>query len=201
MARVPVTARKKFSEAAYFYTEMIGYRTNSIVFPYYLSAFVSALRSVTYYLQKQYAHDPRFTEWYGKKQEAMKADPALKILHEKRNTALHVEPFDLYFKQGFKLPDKYGGVITTTRLTVREETDATGQIRMCLRVGEDGPEEEVEPQISWHFSEDDPQGRHEPLLRGPRQDGRHAERAPRAGTRIEIRRSFRTIPLCCGNVG
>jgi hypothetical protein len=102
MARVPVTARQKFSEAAYFYNEMIGYRTNSIVFPYYLSAFVSALRSVTYYLQKQYAHDARFTEWYGKKQEAMKADPALKILHEKRNTALHVEPFDLYFKQGFK---------------------------------------------------------------------------------------------------
>jgi hypothetical protein len=27
---------------------------------------------------------------------------------------------------------------------------------MRLKVGEDGPEEEVEPQISWHFSEDDP---------------------------------------------
>jgi hypothetical protein len=70
--------------------------------------------------------------------------------------ALHVEPFDLYFKQGFKMPDKYGGVITTTHLTVQEQTDPTGQITMRLKVGEDGPEEEVEPQISWHFSEDDP---------------------------------------------
>src|SRR5664280_2922450 len=31
------------------------------------------------------------------------------------------------------------------------------------------------------------QGRHEPLLRGPRQDGRHAERVPRSGTRTEPR--------------
>ena len=64
MARVPVTARQKFSEAAYFYNGMLPHRTNPVVFPYYLSAFVSALRSVTYYLQKQYAHDKRFTAWY-----------------------------------------------------------------------------------------------------------------------------------------
>jgi hypothetical protein len=82
MARVPVTARQKFSEAAYFYNSMLPHRTNPVVFPYYLSAFVSALRSVTYYLQKQYAHDERFKEWYAPKQEAMKADPVLKMLHE-----------------------------------------------------------------------------------------------------------------------
>jgi len=156
MARVPVTARQKFSEAAYFYNRMLAHRTNSVVFPYYLSAFVSALRSVTYYLQKQYAHDPRFTQWYAKKQDAMKADPVLKMLHEKRNTALHAEPFDLYFKQGFKMPAKYGGVITTTHLEVREQTDPAGQITISLKVGKDGPEEPVEPQISWHFAEDDP---------------------------------------------
>ena len=54
------------------------------------------------------------------------------------------------------MPDKYGGVITTTHLEVREETDSTGQITMRLKVGKDGPEEPVEPQISWHFAEDDP---------------------------------------------
>lgn len=156
MARVPVAARQKFFEAAHFYNRMLAHRTNSVVFPYYLSAFVSALRSVTYYLQKQYADEPRFVEWYARKQEEMKAGPVLKMLHEKRNTALHVEPFDLYFKQGFKMPEKYGGVITTDHLEVREETDPTGQIKMRLKVGRDGPEENVEPQIRWHFSDDDP---------------------------------------------
>jgi hypothetical protein len=77
------------------------------------------------------------------------------MLHDKRNTALHVEPFDLYFKQGFKMPEKYGGVITT-HLEVREETDPSGQIKMSLKVGQEGVADEVEPQIGWHFSEDDP---------------------------------------------
>src|SRR5580658_4083833 len=110
MARVPVTARQKFSEAAYFFNGMLAHRTNPVVFPYYLSAFVSALRSVTYYLQKQYADDPRFKEWYARKQDEMRADPVLKMLHEQRNTALHKEPFDLCFRQTFKLPERYGVV-------------------------------------------------------------------------------------------
>jgi hypothetical protein len=156
MAHVSVTSRQKFSEVAYFYNGMLTHRTDSVVFPFYLSAFVSALRSVTYYLQKQYAHDPKFEEWCATKQEEMKADPVLKILHDRRNTALHVEPFDLYFNQGFKMPEKFGGVITTTHLEVREETDPTGQIKISLKVGQGGIAEEVEPQISWHFSGDDP---------------------------------------------
>jgi hypothetical protein len=87
----------------------------------------------------------------------MKADPVLKMLHEKRNTALHVEPFDLCFKQGWKMPDKYGGVITTTFLAVREEAEPNGRVITFLKVANDGPEEEVETQISWHFTDDDPQ--------------------------------------------
>lgn len=47
MARISVTARQKFEEAAYFYNRMFGHRTNVVVFPYYLSGFLSALRSVT----------------------------------------------------------------------------------------------------------------------------------------------------------
>jgi len=42
MAHVPVTARQKFKEAAYFYNGMLANRLNVTVIPYYLSAFVSA---------------------------------------------------------------------------------------------------------------------------------------------------------------
>ncbi len=156
MARVPVTARQKFSEAAYFYNGMLAHRTNPVVFPYYLSAFVSALRSVTFYLQKQYAHRPAFGPWYAAKQQEMRADPVLRMLVEKRNMALKEEPFDLHFKQGWKMPDKYGGVITTTFLGVREEAQRDGRVRTFLQVEKDGPEEEVETEISWHFTDDDP---------------------------------------------
>jgi hypothetical protein len=68
MARVSVTARQKFEEAAYFYNGMVAHRLNVIVFPYYLSGFLSAFRSVTFCMQKQYAHDARFKSWYPQKQ-------------------------------------------------------------------------------------------------------------------------------------
>src|SRR5438132_6749599 len=106
MARVPVTARQKFEEAAYFYNRMFALRTNVVIFPYYLSAFLSALRSVTMYLQKQYAHDPLFASWYPQKQREMEADPILRMLNKKRVVAVHLEPFDLFFNKGFNMSEK-----------------------------------------------------------------------------------------------
>lgn len=156
MARVPVTARQKFDEAAYFYNGMLANRTNVVVFPYYLSAFLSALRSVTFYLQKQYAEDDRFEGWYSQKQEEMKADSLLKTLKDKRDVAVHQEPFDLHFREGYEMPAKYGGCITTNHFEFRSEQDPSGQMRASIQVGKDGDWEPVEPWISWHFSEDDP---------------------------------------------
>jgi len=156
MARVPVTARQKFDEAAYFYNGMGGHRRNPIVFPYYLSAFVSALRSVTFYMQSQYSRDERFAQWYAEKQVEMRADPVLKLLKDKRDIALHAEPFDLYFYQGFKFPERYGDCITTDHLEVKEGRDLDGNVTMTIKVGKDGETEPVEPRISWHFAEDDP---------------------------------------------
>jgi hypothetical protein len=156
MARVPVTARQKFEEAAYFYNGMFANRTNVVVFPYYLSAFLSALRSVTMYLQKQYARDGRFAAWYPAKQTEMAADPVLKNLNAKRVAVIHREPFDLYFRKGYKMPEKYGGCITTTHLELRDEVDPNGWMKMSIKVGAAGEVEPVEPWISWHFSDDDP---------------------------------------------
>src|SRR6267143_4149109 len=114
IARVPVTGRQKFNEAAYFYNAMLKHRLNVIVFPHYLSAFLSALRSVTWYLQTQYAHNEQFATWYSQKQGEMRADPVLKMLAENRVAVVHREPFDLFFNRGFKMPEKYGDYIETT---------------------------------------------------------------------------------------
>ena len=155
MARVPVTARQKFNEAAYFYNAMLKHRLNVIVFPHYLSAFLSALRSVTWYLQKQYAHNEQFGTWYSEKQVEMRADAVLKMLQENRDAVVHREPFDLFFNRGFKMPDKYGDYIETTFFEQIEGQTPEGVITTKIRVGKDNPEEEVEPWITWHFAEDD----------------------------------------------
>jgi hypothetical protein len=160
MARVPVTARQKFNEAAYFYNGMLSQRLNERIFPYYLSAFLSALRSVTWYLQKQYAHNEHFATGYAEKQAEMRADPVLKMLAENRSgltVVVHREPFDLFFNRGFKMPEKYGNYIETTFFEQIEDSTPEGVIATKTRVGKVAPEEAVEPWITWHFTEDDPQ--------------------------------------------
>jgi hypothetical protein len=51
MVPMPVTAGEKFREAVYFFERMNETRTNVHLFPFHFSAFLSALRSVTFYLQ------------------------------------------------------------------------------------------------------------------------------------------------------
>ena len=155
MMRASVTARQKFNEAAYFYNGMLAQRTNVIIFPYYLSAFLSAFRSVTFYLQKQYAHDARFTSWYPKKQVEMAADGILKMLNNKRTGSVHREPIELFFKQGFEFPKRFAGCIETTHLEVTHDQEPDGRVTTRIRVGVDGLEEEVATEISWHFTEED----------------------------------------------
>jgi hypothetical protein len=157
MARVPITARQKFNEAAYFYNGMLAHRLNVIIFPYYLSAFLSALRSVTWYLQKQYAHNEDFAAWYSEKQAEMRADPVLKMLAENRTAVVHREPFDLFFNRGFKMPKKYGDYIESTFFEQIEDQTTEGVITTKIRVAKDAPEETVEPWITWHFTEGDQQ--------------------------------------------
>ncbi len=155
MARVPVTARQKFGEAAYFYNGMISRRLNVTIFPYYLSGFLSALRSVTYYMQKQYAHEPGFESWYLNKQTEMKADPTLKLLHSNRNEIVHKEPVDLFFYRDFEFPARFGQCIETKHLEFRYDQTPEGDAKTIIKVHADGVEEEVKSRITWHFTEED----------------------------------------------
>lgn len=51
MVPLPVTAGEKFREAVYFFESMNEIPTNVRLFPFHFSAFLSALRSVTFYLR------------------------------------------------------------------------------------------------------------------------------------------------------
>jgi hypothetical protein len=155
MARVPVTARQKFEEAAYFYNGMVAHRLNVIVFPYYLSGFLSAFRSVTFYMQKQYAHDARFKSWYPQKQVEMAADPVLKMLNARRTGVVHSEPIDLFFYRDFEFPTRFGNCIETKHLEVTYDQTSAGEAKTRIKVDADGVDEEVVSRISWRFTEED----------------------------------------------
>ncbi len=155
MARVPVTARQKFDEAAYFYNGMVAHRLNVIIFPYYISGFLSAFRSVTYYMQKQYAHDAVFKSWYPRKQTEMASDPTLKMLHANRNDIVHREPIDLFFYRDFEFPTRFGQCIETKQLEVSYDQTPDGESKTRIKVDADGVVEEVATRISWRFTEED----------------------------------------------
>lgn len=57
-----------------------------------LGAFFSAARSITYYMQSQYAKEPNFWEWYCPKQMSMKSDNELRFLNNLRVDLIHIRP-------------------------------------------------------------------------------------------------------------
>lgn len=134
---------------------MVAHRLNVIIFPYYLSGFLSAFRSVTFYMQKQYAHDARFKSWYPQKQAEMAADPVLKMLNAHRTGIVHCEPIDLFFYRDFEFPARFGNCIETKHLEFTYDQTSAGEAKTRIKVDADGVEEEVVSRISWRFTEED----------------------------------------------
>ncbi len=85
-------AREKYQEASYFYTQMSKVSDEPDAFKYNLSAFLSAFRSVTLYLQAEFSSDPRFGSWYKEKRNEMPGDPILRLLNEQRRITVHERP-------------------------------------------------------------------------------------------------------------
>lgn len=60
-----------------------------------LSAFLSAGRSITFYMQRQYARIPGFSEWYKLKQQEMSKDQELNYFNKARVETIHIAPVHL----------------------------------------------------------------------------------------------------------
>lgn len=77
-------ARGKLREARYFLDRMKETKTGP-EFKYNLSAFLSAARSVTFYLQKEYREDEEFDEWYSTVRDMMRESPLFTAIVQARN--------------------------------------------------------------------------------------------------------------------
>ncbi len=148
---LPLTAAEKFGEAVYFFNQMVASVNNVRQFPYHLSAFLSALRSTTFYLQAQFAGDGEFAEWYAKTQEELRADIALKRLNELRVEAVHKSLVNLVVNSG---PTRHQNPIVTDHLEFMSTSDKDGGIVWRYKVGKDGIERDAEPITDWEFESD-----------------------------------------------
>jgi hypothetical protein len=62
-----------------------------MLFKFHLSAFLSAARSITLVMQKEYAHTARFESWYQRQQEEMRKDGLLTFFNNLRVTSFHIK--------------------------------------------------------------------------------------------------------------
>lgn len=83
--------RDKFREAEHFLAQMNECFEQDDEFRFSLSAYVSAARSITFWMQKQYDHVPGFRQWYSERQTEMRADLELRYLKELRNKEVKTE--------------------------------------------------------------------------------------------------------------
>lgn len=148
MVPMPMTAAEKFGEAVHFFNQMVLTVNNTRIFPFNLSAFLSALRSTTFYLQVQYGHEPRFADWYSRAQETMKGDSVLKLLKDLRTEVIHQQPVNLLVKSG---PQFHEDPIITDYLDIKNTADSEGNIIWRYQVGRDGEERTAESITDWDF--------------------------------------------------
>jgi len=83
--------RDKVQEAIYFLSMMKRSFEDDNVFRFNLSAFLSAARTITDYMKKQYGHCNGFAEWYCAQAIKMSADQELKYLNKARAENIHKE--------------------------------------------------------------------------------------------------------------
>ncbi|HSD58970.1 MAG TPA: hypothetical protein VLB04_12400 [Methanotrichaceae archaeon] len=96
--------RNKLDETRYFLLRLKeaynNYITNNSektykIVGYNFNAFLSAARSITYFMQKQYKQSKGFPEWYCRQQLEMKADSELECLNIARVGYIHKRPVQL----------------------------------------------------------------------------------------------------------
>ncbi len=84
--------REKLQESEYFLERMTLTQDERDTFKYNLSAFLSASRSVTLIMQKEYDNISGFKQWWSEKQENVRNDHAMNLLNEKRVMTIHTQP-------------------------------------------------------------------------------------------------------------
>lgn len=103
------STRFKLREAKYFFSQVEKtYKDflendtdrNRDIFLFNLGAFFSAARSITYYMQIQYAEKDQFWEWYCPQQRKMKEDREMRFLKDLRVNSIHFQPPIVTMKKG-----------------------------------------------------------------------------------------------------
>jgi hypothetical protein len=93
-----VLARRKLEQARFFAEKASSTAgpSDRETFVNFLEAGIVFGRSVTWHLQKEYAHEPGFGDWYEVKQLAMRTDALFRFFQETRTFIIHEGPVTVH---------------------------------------------------------------------------------------------------------
>lgn len=145
--------REKLGEAEYFYQQMkTAFIEGRSEYVYLINAFVSASRSVTFVMQKEYAKSEGFTDWWSnneaKKTQSFDSFNSLRTITEHQrlvNKSGHVWGATFNFGEGIESKD---GIVK-----VGFNFEGSKPTAHVIATNEDGSEREVE-DIAGEIKED-----------------------------------------------
>jgi len=142
------SAREKLGEARFFLS-MVEKAVESDVFVYFLSAFLSALCSVTapIKLQPRKGIDDRYRAWKKEIDEGLLKDASLALLSEMRNGEVHKMPGEKLQSMGASFPE---GLDLSAPGSYIELDFTSGKAVGRHKVGE-APVETHSIIVSWRF--------------------------------------------------
>jgi hypothetical protein len=83
--------RYKFEEAQHFFEQMKKNIEDDKLFGFNLSAFLTAARSITFFMQNEFRSKTGFMNWYENKQKLMGRECSFKFVNEMRRATVHVK--------------------------------------------------------------------------------------------------------------
>lgn len=121
---MPTDTRWTLDQSRFFLEKMRGLLANPREFTYYLNAFISSARSVTFIMQEEFSRRSGFTSWYESRQAELRKDPTFQYFNEHRRLLTHVralkEPSHAFIHNPDELLRGYMAyVVTGTGSTLR----------------------------------------------------------------------------------
>lgn len=148
--------RDKLNEAQYFIDRMKETNCYKNAFRYNLSAFLSAFRSITLFMQKEFNSVDGFTSWYKIKQSQMMSDKILKFFNEQRVQTIHVQPISARPSQNqMNIPEIDLTRLNNFSITSNINKDGIMDNPVLTRTTNEGEStvEEVTATTLWVFSD------------------------------------------------
>jgi hypothetical protein len=111
----------KLLEAEYFLKLMIENQAEHDTFKYNLSAFLSAFRSITLIMQKEFNKCPGFAHWYSTQRNKLKADKKMNSLNTKRVMTIHLQTIQQRAQINVNITDRISLISNVSTVLIHED--------------------------------------------------------------------------------